>query len=108
MFNTLMMSTWKGDQHTGYRPTPLCRELRASAVEHQARLLLLDSLHDVFSGNENFRPEARAFVQLMSNIAGRINGAVVVLAHPSFKGLDRGSGTSGSTPGTMPCAPASI
>jgi RecA-family ATPase len=32
----------------------------------------------------------------MANIAGRINGAVVVLAHPSLSGLDRGNGTSGS------------
>ncbi len=59
--------------------------------------MLIDSLHDVFSGNENFRPEARAFVQGMAKIATMINGAVVVLAHPSLSGLDRGIGTSGST-----------
>ena len=57
----------------------------------------MDSLHDVFTGNENFRPEARAFVQAMANIATAINGAVLVLAHPSLAGLDRGIGTSGST-----------
>lgn len=96
-YNSLMLSTWRGEHHTGYHVTDLYRELRAFAKTHEARLVLIDSLHDVFTGNENFRPEARAFVQAMSNIAGRINGAVVVLAHPSMSGLDRGSGTSGST-----------
>jgi RecA-family ATPase len=95
--NTMMTSTWRGDHHTGYRVTDLYRELRDCAVAKAARLVLVDSLHDVFTGNENFRPEARAFVQAMSLIATRTNGAVVVLAHPSLSGLDRGSGSSGST-----------
>jgi len=95
--NQLMYSSWRGDQHSGYRPTDLCRELRASATARAARLLLIDSLHDVFAGNENFRPEARAFVQILANTANRLKGAVVVLAHPSLSGLERGSGTSGST-----------
>jgi RecA-family ATPase len=95
--NTMMHSTWRGDHHTGYHTTPLYKALRAFARERQARLVLIDSLHDVFTGNENFRPEARAFVQAMANIAGVLNGAVVVLAHPSLSGLDRGSGSSGST-----------
>jgi RecA-family ATPase len=95
--NQLMVSSWRGDQHNGYRPTDLLREIRASAAARAARLLLIDSLHDVFAGNENFRPEARAFVGFLANTANRMNGAVVVLAHPSLSGLDRGSGTSGST-----------
>lgn len=95
--NTLTYSTWRGERHTGYRTTELCGELRSLALACGARLVLLDSLHDVFTGNENFRPEARAFVQAMANIATAINGAVVVLAHPSLAGLDRGIGTSGST-----------
>ena len=95
--NTMMFSTWRGEHHAGYHTTPLYKELRAFAHQSQARLVLIDSLHDVFTGNENFRPEARAFVQAMAKIAGVINGAVVVLAHPSLSGLERGSGSSGST-----------
>jgi RecA-family ATPase len=95
--NMLMYSTWRGDHHAGYRLTGLYQELRAFARERRARLVLIDSLHDVFIGNESFRPEARAFVQVLANIANAINGAVVVLAHPSMSGLDNGSGTSGST-----------
>ncbi len=95
--NTMMRSMWRGAHHIGYHTTRFYQELRAFAVARQARLVLIDSLHDVFSGNENFRPEARAFVQGMAKIATMINGAVVVLAHPSLSGLDRGIGTSGST-----------
>jgi RecA-family ATPase len=95
--NMMMYSTWRGEHHAGYRLTELYQELRAFARRRQARLVLIDSLHDVFVGNESFRPEARAFVQAMANIANAINGAVVVLAHPSLNGLDNGSGTSGST-----------
>jgi len=95
--NTMMISAWSGARHDGYRVTKVYRELREWARATQARLVLIDSLHNVFSGNENFRPEARAFVQALGNIARAIDGAVVVLAHPSQTGLDRGSGTSGST-----------
>jgi RecA-family ATPase len=95
--NVMMYSTWRGDQHSGYRMTDLYRELRAYAAAREARLVLIDSLHDVFNGNENFRSEARAFVQAMAKIAAAINGAVLVLAHPSLSGMDRGIGTSGST-----------
>jgi RecA-family ATPase len=96
-YNTMMLSTWQGERHTGYHTTPLYKELRHFAHHGGARLVLLDSLPDVFTGNENFRPEARAFVQAMAKLATIIDGAVVVLAHPSLNGLDRGSGTSGST-----------
>lgn len=62
-----------------------------------AQLVLLDSLHDLFAGNENSRPEARQFVNLLRRIALEIDGAVVLLSHPSMAGLNSGSGTSGST-----------
>lgn len=95
--NTLMVSSWTGMRHNGYRVTERYRQLRAWADRGQARLVLIDSLHCVFSGNENFRPEAQAFVQALARLARMIHGAVVVLAHPSLNGLERGSGTSGST-----------
>lgn len=61
------------------------------------RLVILDGLHDLFDGNENSRPEARQFVNLLRRIALAIDGAVVLCAHPSLAGLNSGSGTSGST-----------
>jgi RecA-family ATPase len=67
------------------------------AIDHGARLIVLDSLHDLFPGNENIRPQVRAFVTELRALAMEIDGAVVLLAHPSAAGLSTGSGTSGST-----------
>lgn len=62
-----------------------------------AQLIGLDGLHDLFDGNENSRPEARQFVNLIRKIALENDGAVILNAHPSLQGLNSGSGTAGST-----------
>lgn len=62
-----------------------------------AQLIVLDSLHDLFAGNENSRPEARRFIQMLAAWARDYDAAVVLNAHPSLSGLNSGTGTSGST-----------
>jgi len=72
---------------------PLFDQLLASAKEHEARLILLDTLADIFGGNENDRGQARLFVQsVLGRLAREIHGAVMVLAHPSRAGQNSGSG----------------
>jgi RecA-family ATPase len=95
--NALMEAVIDRSGALSYQTTELYQLLRDWARMKNFRLLVLDSLHDIFAGNENVRAEARAFVQALSLLAEAIDGAVVVLAHPSLSGLDRGSGTSGST-----------
>ena len=59
---------------------------------------MLDTLADVFPGNENDRGQARAFTQqALGLLAREIDGAVLALAHPSRAGMNSGSGESGST-----------
>lgn len=65
--------------------------------ESGAQLIVLDSLHDLFPGNENARPEVRRFIQTLAAWALNFDAAVVLNAHPSMSGLNSGSGTSGST-----------
>ncbi|MCR9077012.1 MAG: AAA family ATPase, partial [bacterium] len=67
------------------------------ALETGARLLVLDSLHDLYGGNENHRGQVRHFIGSLRQIALEIEGAVLLAAHPSAAGLASGSGTSGST-----------
>lgn len=67
------------------------------ALAAGARLLVLDSLHDLFGGNENHRGQVRHFVGSLRQIALEMEGAVILAAHPSAAGLASGSGTSGST-----------
>lgn len=78
-------------------PTDFYRSIHTYVNEHGIQLVVLDSLHDLFPGNENSRPEVRRFVQFLIAMALDIDGAVILTAHPSLSGLTSGSGLSGST-----------
>jgi RecA-family ATPase len=75
----------------------LYRELDAKLREDAPALVVLDTLADLFSGNENDRAQARQFIGMLRGLAIKHECAVVMLAHPSLSGLNSGSGTSGST-----------
>ncbi|MCV2872595.1 AAA family ATPase [Defluviimonas sp. WL0050] len=75
----------------------LYRELEAYMAEAAPALVVLDTLADLFPGNENDRAQARQFIGLLRRLAIRHDCAVVLLAHPSLSGMTSGSGTSGST-----------
>lgn len=81
----------------GLVASPLYRELDERIAAERPALLVLDTLADLFPGNENDRAQARHFIGLLRGLAIRHSCAVVVLAHPSLSGLNSGSGTSGST-----------
>jgi RecA-family ATPase len=70
----------------------------AAALDIKARLVVVDTAADVFGGNENDRSQVRQFVSwALGSIAQRINGAVLLCAHPSRVGLASGEGDGGST-----------
>jgi RecA-family ATPase len=78
-------------------PTEFLGQLHNLAIDHGAELIVLDSLHDFFTGNEVSRTQARQFIGELNALARECRGAVVLIAHPSLSGLNTGSGTSGST-----------
>jgi RecA-family ATPase len=83
---------------SGPQHTPLFYQLLGAAKEHRAKLIVTDTLADIFTGNENDRGQARAFAQsALGFLARETGGAVLALAHPSRAGLNSGSGESGST-----------
>jgi RecA-family ATPase len=78
--------------------TRLMEMLLSAAREHDAGLIITDTLADVFSGNENDRGQARLFAQsALGRIAREIGAASLTLAHPSLAGLANSSTGSGST-----------
>lgn len=79
------------------RDSEFLRQLEHEIKESGAQLIVLDSLHDLFAGNENIRPQARLFMNRLRRIALEVEGAVVLIQHPSADGLKSRSGTSGST-----------
>lgn len=77
--------------------TNLYNQVNTYMTEVKPSLIVLDTLADLFPGNENDRAQARQFIGLLRALAMRHDCAVVLLAHPSLSGLNSGSGTSGST-----------
>ncbi|MBI0476110.1 hypothetical protein D9601_12190 [Sphingomonas sp. MA1305] len=78
-------------------PTDLYRALDAQIAADKPALVVLDTLADLFPGNENDRAQARQFIGLLRGLAIRHHCAVLLLAHPSLTGIATGTGASGST-----------
>ena len=72
------------DQQNNRKIAPLWDELRAEVKDFGAQLVIIDTLADTFAGNENFRQQARSFVNQLRQLAQEIDGAVVLTAHPSL------------------------
>ncbi|CDX30869.1 RecA-family ATPase (fragment) [Mesorhizobium sp. ORS 3359] len=60
-------------------------------------LYIIDTLADVFGGEENQRAQARQFVGMLRGLCITHDTTGLVLAHPSLSGMASGSGSSGST-----------
>lgn len=77
--------------------TPLMADLDAHMAERHADLIVIDTLADVYGGDENIRAQARQFVGMLRGFCTRYGSTVLLLAHPSLSGMSSGSGLSGST-----------
>ena len=62
-----------------------------------AQLIVLDTLSDIFAGNENIRYQAKTCTTMLRSLALASNGGVILNTHPSKSSLSDGSGFSGST-----------
>lgn len=104
--NGLYASSYAGEDMTLARfgrkngtiqPTPLYYGLLEQSCDIRPTIVALDTLSDVFGGDENNRVQVSAFVGLLRNLAMTANCAVIVTQHPSQAGTRSGDGTSGST-----------
>lgn len=91
--NALVVSGYDGKPAM----TPLFGRFREAAIDLGAKLAVIDTAADTFMGNENIRMQVRFYVQMLNGLANDMQGAVLLLVHPSLQGLTSGSGTSGST-----------
>lgn len=79
------------------RPTLRYAQVEAAITAMKPRLVVLDTLADLFGGEENDRAQARQFIALLRHLALRHQTTILLLAHPSLQGMASGSGSSGST-----------
>jgi RecA-family ATPase len=78
-------------------PTEMFEFFKRKIELHKPKLVIVDSLYDVYGGDENTRAQVRQFVGLIRRFTSRFGCALIVLGHPSLYGMASGSGTSGST-----------
>lgn len=78
-------------------PTPLFNLLMEQACDINPTIIVLDTLSDIFGGNENERSQVASFVALLRKMAMAANCAVITCLHPSQAGIKSGSGESGSS-----------
>lgn len=85
------------DDRGSIRPTPYYRWLEKTVLELGSRLVVLDAATNLFGGDEIRRRQVNGFLMLLRSLAIRIDGAILLLAHPSVQGIQSKSGLSGST-----------
>ncbi len=87
----------EADPSGNLRATIYYRQLEKAVKAFGARLVVLDAATNLYGGDEVKRRQVNAFVTLLRRLAIEIDGAVLLLAHPSAHGISTGSGLSGST-----------
>jgi RecA-family ATPase len=78
-------------------PTKLYHRILEEASDIKPRQIVIASAANVFAGSEIDRAQVTQFVGLLTKIAIRTDGSVVLISHPSLTGIANASGISGST-----------
>lgn len=79
------------------RETAYFDRLRLTIHEFGAGLVVLDAAANLFGGDEVRRRQVAYFIRALRRLAIDIDGAVILLAHPSHHGISNSTGISGST-----------
>jgi RecA-family ATPase len=83
--------------------TPRLTALERCVRDRMIDSVVLDTLSDVFRGDENEKQQARAFIHLLKGLAIDTDTSILALAHPSLSGMASGAGTSGSVAWNNTC-----
>jgi hypothetical protein len=76
--------------------TPLFIEIEAWIKIHRPRLVAIDSIAAVFDGDAIARRQVRSFLAMLRKLAREYDTAIVLLDHPSVRGMADGTGTANS------------
>ncbi|MGJ5120958.1 AAA family ATPase [Bradyrhizobium oligotrophicum] len=76
--------------------TPLLEQLEAWIAQHKPAVVVIDSVAAVFDGDAIQRRQVRAFLAMLRKLARDRDLAILLLDHPSVRGMSDGSGTANS------------
>ena len=79
------------------KKTPYFEWLERTIKQLGAKLVVLDAAANLYGGDEINRRQVKSFITMLRQLAVEIDGAIVLLAHPSVQGIQTGTGLSGST-----------
>jgi RecA-family ATPase len=77
--------------------TPLFEKISNDALKIKPRLIVIDTVADVFSGRENDRAQTRQFITMLRGLTLRASTAIIAASHPSLTGIATDTGLSGNT-----------
>lgn len=91
-------ATWLGsaDKAGHITKTPLLIQIEQWIERHKPRLIVIDSVAAVFDGEAMARRQVRAFLAILRKIARQHDVAILLLDHPSVRGMNDGTGTANS------------
>jgi RecA-family ATPase len=105
--NKLHAQSWAADSDTvlaipdrrGNRivPTKLFGRLREAVGDIKPRIVVIASSANVFAGNEIDCAQVQQFMKLLSSLCHLTDCTLVLISHPSVRGLAEDTGLSGST-----------
>jgi RecA-family ATPase len=78
-------------------PTRAYEALRLRLQALRPKLIVLEASADLFGGDEINRTQVRLFVSHLRKLARDFDCAVMLLSHPSVRGINDDTGTSGNT-----------
>lgn len=86
------------DRNGIVQPTlPLLR-LEKTVTAIRPALVIVENAADVYSGNENDRPNVTRFMRsILGRLTAPCESTIMLIQHPSVSGLNDGTGRSGST-----------
>jgi RecA-family ATPase len=84
------------DRNGRMEPTPLYHRLLEQARDISPKIIGLDTISDIFAGNESDRTQVSAFLGLLRALAMASGSAVIINSHPSLSSISSGTGLSGS------------
>jgi RecA-family ATPase len=77
--------------------TRLYEALRLRLEALRPKLVVLESSADLFGGDEINKTQVRQFITYLRKLARDFDCAILLLSHPSIRGMNDGTGTSGNT-----------
>ena len=91
-------NTWlaTADRNGRVTKTPLMLQVESWIAVNKPRIVIIDSIAAVFDGEAIARRQVRTFLGMLRKIARQHDTAIVLLDHPSVRGMSDGSGTANS------------